>query len=396
MRITAILASGAALVFPWIVSQSIADFSRTLFGRSDLELILASPVDAHALLAARALSISVGAVASVGLLLGAARRRRRSQGPSALAGALSGPDRGGARGDGLCDHSVDGPVSGDRPATRAPLRPDRSDSDRRVRRAWGAGCRHAARGDANDDPRGPRAACKCGDGAAQGLLWAPVRAAAGDPQAILVWTAFGAVVFALACVLFGERFARAAIASAGAPAHAGVGARGTARFGASASTALRIKERRVVWRDPWLMSQLLLQAAYTTPLAVILWRGGGADGHGRRRLHAGARGDRRATRRARSPGSRSRPRTRRIFSRPLPCRAPSSNAPRSPPSASRSRSFSPCPSPHWPSHRPGLGFARSCSAPARSPRPRWSISGDRRHRVAASCCVVIPSRSSSA
>src|SRR5271156_3448061 len=70
MRITAILASGAALVFPWIVGQSIADFARTLFGRSDLELILASPVDAHSLLAARALSISVGAVASVVLLLG--------------------------------------------------------------------------------------------------------------------------------------------------------------------------------------------------------------------------------------------------------------------------------------------------------------------------------------
>src|SRR5271156_7062855 len=69
MRITAILVSGAALVFPWIVGQSIADFTRTLFGRSDLELILASPVDAHSLLAARALSISVGAVASVGLLL---------------------------------------------------------------------------------------------------------------------------------------------------------------------------------------------------------------------------------------------------------------------------------------------------------------------------------------
>ena len=41
---------------------------------------------------------------------------------------------------------------------------------------------------------------------------------------------------------------------------------------------MRIKERRVVWRDPWLMSQLLLQAAYTTPLAVILWRGGGPTG----------------------------------------------------------------------------------------------------------------------
>jgi ABC-2 type transport system permease protein len=68
-RITAILVSGAALIIPWIVGQSMADFTRTLFGRSDLELILASPVDAHSLLAARALSIAVGAVASVGLLL---------------------------------------------------------------------------------------------------------------------------------------------------------------------------------------------------------------------------------------------------------------------------------------------------------------------------------------
>jgi ABC-2 type transport system permease protein len=95
---------------------------------------------------------------------------------------------------------------------------------------------------------------------------------------MLIWMAFGAIVFALACGLFGQRFARAAIASAGAPAQASAAAKGQARFGASASAALRIKERRVIWRDPWLMSQLLLQAAYTTPLAVILWRGGGPTG----------------------------------------------------------------------------------------------------------------------
>src|ERR1700685_2945144 len=73
----------------------------------------------------------------------------------------------------------------------------------------------------------------------------------------------------------GRRLAQSSLRS---PACAGAAAGGTSRFGASASTALRIKERRVVWRDPWLMSQLLLQAAYTTPLAVILWRGGGPTG----------------------------------------------------------------------------------------------------------------------
>ena len=64
-----ILASGAMLIVPWIIGQSMTDLTRTLFGRSDLELILSSPVKPRSLLAARALSIAIGAVASVGLLL---------------------------------------------------------------------------------------------------------------------------------------------------------------------------------------------------------------------------------------------------------------------------------------------------------------------------------------
>jgi ABC-2 type transport system permease protein len=43
--------------------------TRTLFGRSDLELILSSPANAHSLFAVRAFSIAVDSVASVGLLL---------------------------------------------------------------------------------------------------------------------------------------------------------------------------------------------------------------------------------------------------------------------------------------------------------------------------------------
>ncbi len=277
VRITTILASAAALVFPWIVGQSIADFTRTLFGRSDLELILASPVDAHALLAARALSISVGAVASVGLLLAPLADVAALRGhphwlalyPALLAAGLAGTGFAIILSMGL--FLATGP-------RRARL------FGQIAATAIGASAVLAAQVVAVL-PEGMRATTLAtftpranADGELQGLLWAPVRAAAGDPHAVLVWTAFGAVVFALACLAFGERFARAAIASAGAPAHAGAAARGTSRFGASASTALRIKERRVVWRDPWLMSQLLLQAAYTTPLAVILWRGGGPTG----------------------------------------------------------------------------------------------------------------------
>jgi ABC-2 type transport system permease protein len=277
MRLTAIVGGGAALVFPWIVSQSIADFSRTLFGRSDLELILASPVDAHALLAARALSISVGAVASVGMLLAPLADVAALRGhphwlalyPALLAAGLAGTGFAIILSMGL--FLAAGP-------RRARL------FGQIAATAIGASAVLGAQIVAML-PSGVRTTILTAlappanvAGAAQGALWTPVRAAAGDPQALLIWTAFGALVFALACALFGERFARAAIASAGAPAHARAPVRGTSRFGASASTALRIKERRVVWRDPWLMSQLLLQAAYTTPLAVILWRNGGPTG----------------------------------------------------------------------------------------------------------------------
>jgi ABC-2 type transport system permease protein len=272
-RITAILVSGAALIIPWIVGQSMADFTRTLFGRSDLELILASPVDAHSLLAARALSIAVGAVASVGLLLAPLADVAALRGhphwlalyPALLAAGLMGTGLGIVVAMGL--FLAAGP-------RRARL------FGQIAATAVGASAVLGAQVVAML-PEGMRASILAAFAApanSAGLFWTPVRAAAGDPQAILVWIAFGAVVFALACVLFGERFARAAIASAGAPAHAGVAARGTSRFGASASSVLRIKERRVIWRDPWLMSQLILQAAYTTPLAVILWRGGGPTG----------------------------------------------------------------------------------------------------------------------
>jgi ABC-2 type transport system permease protein len=276
-RIPAILVSGAALIIPWIVGQSMADFTRTLFGRSDLELILASPVDAHSLLAARALSIAVGAVATVGLLLAPLADVAALRGhphwlalyPALLAAGLMGTGLGVVVAMGL--FLAAGP-------RRARL------FGQIAATAVGASAVLGAQVVAML-PEGMRASIVAafappanGSGVGQSLFWTPVRAAAGDPQAVLIWIAFGAVVFVLACVLFGERFARAAIASAGSPAHAGVAARGTSRFGASASTVLRIKERRVIWRDPWLMSQLLLQAAYTTPLAVILWRSGGPTG----------------------------------------------------------------------------------------------------------------------
>ena len=295
-RITAILASGAALVLPWIVGQSIADFTRTLFGRSDLELILASPVDAHSLLAARALSISVGAVASVALLLAPVADVAALRGhphwlalyPALLAAGLAGTGLGVIVAMGL--FLAAGP-------RRARLFGQIAATAVGVSAVLGAQVVAML-------PEGMRTTILAtlappanAAGAPQGLLWAPVRAAAGDPQAILIWTAFGALVFALACCTF-RRALRA---------------RGDRLSGRAGSCRGRSQGDVALWRER--QHGLAHQGAarrLARSLADVATSSAGrlhdaarrhslarrrSDRHGRRRLHAGARRDRRATRR---------------------------------------------------------------------------------------------------
>ena len=276
-RVAMILAGGSVLVVPWMVAQSMTALTRTLFGRSDLELILSSPVDARSLLAARAFSIAIDSVASVGMLVAPLADVAALRGhphwlalyPALIAAGLMGTGLGvilalglflavGPRRARLFSRIAATMVGASfvLGAQAVAMLPDRMRAG--VLAIFAPPVRSA--------------------GALQDLLWTPVRAAAGDSSAMLIWAASGVAVFAFACVLFGERFAQAAVIAAGAPEKAGGATNRTARFGRSAGAALRAKERRVVWRDPWLMSQLLLQAAYTMPVAVILWRSGGPTG----------------------------------------------------------------------------------------------------------------------
>ena len=65
---------------------------------------------------------------------------------------------------------------------------------------------------------------------------------------------------------------------------------GTARTGrrearfhsVSPARALRHKEWTLLLRDPWLMSQTLMQLLYLLPSAFLLWRSFYAGGGGRR------------------------------------------------------------------------------------------------------------------
>ncbi len=105
----------------------------------------------------------------------------------------------------------------------------------------------------------------------------PERAAIGEPAALALWLAVALAVYGLATLTLSGAFARAALLSAGAPAVEGR-TKGAARFSASLGAALRAKEQRLLWRDPWLLSQMGLQALYSLPIGFILWRNGGVTG----------------------------------------------------------------------------------------------------------------------
>jgi ABC-2 type transport system permease protein len=102
----------------------------------------------------------------------------------------------------------------------------------------------------------------------------PARALTGDLPA-LVLTGLGTVVFAaLAFNGLADSFVRNAVLAAGdtAPVKARP-RRSHSSFGSSAFAALMLKERRLILRDPWLMSQILMQCIFLIPVAVVtVWR----------------------------------------------------------------------------------------------------------------------------
>jgi ABC-2 type transport system permease protein len=103
-------------------------------------------------------------------------------------------------------------------------------------------------------------------------LWIPARAAMGDFGALAVVMAVGFGALALAIVMSASSFSSFAIATAGiSRARVRHGA-STTNFGpASQKQVLRRKEWILLRRDPWLLSQTLMQVLYLLPPALLLW-----------------------------------------------------------------------------------------------------------------------------
>ena len=109
------------------------------------------------------------------------------------------------------------------------------------------------------------------------IVWIPARAILGEAGALLTVFLTGLLAFGLAIIVFARRFADYATIAAAQNMAPSTRRQRADRFEASAPAAvLRRKEWVLLARDPWLMSQSLMQLLYLAPPALFLWRSFGS------------------------------------------------------------------------------------------------------------------------
>jgi ABC-2 type transport system permease protein len=105
------------------------------------------------------------------------------------------------------------------------------------------------------------------------IVWWPARAAMGDWLALIGVLAVSFALLIAAIALVSPRFGEYATAAAGAAASSvSQTGRQSAFKKTSPRRALRRKEWTLLRRDPWLVSQTFMQMLYLIPPAVLLWR----------------------------------------------------------------------------------------------------------------------------
>ncbi|HWX04325.1 MAG TPA: permease [Bradyrhizobium sp.] len=107
---------------------------------------------------------------------------------------------------------------------------------------------------------------------ADSIVWWPARAALGDGEALLLLLAFGLVLLGAVMTIFSPRFADTAARASATAAPSRQRSRAKAFRSGSRQQALRRKEFVLLLRDPWLVSQTLMQLLYLVPPALMLWR----------------------------------------------------------------------------------------------------------------------------
>lgn len=102
-------------------------------------------------------------------------------------------------------------------------------------------------------------------------LWWPARAAMGHPLPLAAIMLFGIGALAAIIALSSSNFSRLAIAAVNVSRTAGGRVRRAPFRHRSQKQILRQKEWKLLARDPWLLSQTLMQILYLLPPALLLW-----------------------------------------------------------------------------------------------------------------------------
>ena len=112
-------------------------------------------------------------------------------------------------------------------------------------------------------------------------VWLPARAAIGDALALALVLVGALAALGIAIVVTAPAFARDATSAAGVSRGVPVASRRASGFRhRSQARALRWKEWTLLWRDPWLVSQSLMQVLYLLPPALLLWHDFGTNSDG--------------------------------------------------------------------------------------------------------------------
>ncbi|MGH6751987.1 MAG: permease, partial [Bradyrhizobium sp.] len=103
-------------------------------------------------------------------------------------------------------------------------------------------------------------------------LWWPARAAIGDGEMLALLLAGSLVLLGGVMAVFSPKFAGTVVSASATGTAVRRGSRVISFRSGSRQSALRWKEFLLLRRDPWLVSQSLMQLLYLVPPALMLWR----------------------------------------------------------------------------------------------------------------------------
>jgi len=264
------LAGAVLFMFLWQVSQAITRFTRLLYSRGDLDLLLASPVSRRAALGAHAVATAVEITLVVGgFVFPMADMLAWRMGaywlavyPALVASALLASASGFALTVGL--FNLLGPRHTRAAAqVTATLIAASMILGGQFVYLFGSPARPA---DALLHARPTAPAFM------DWLIQTPMRGVTGDLASLILWMALGGLAFAWTVLRLGPGFLQGAILVRGL-GDGQLRAREKAQkpFRPGASAALRRKELQLLARDPWLFSRGLLQLLYLAPVCIVIW-----------------------------------------------------------------------------------------------------------------------------